>query len=47
MNWHYLRWLVDTEKRSNVELQVNDRVMDMRDVPVPPYEDATRRWRTC
>ncbi|MGZ0148061.1 DUF6772 family protein [Kribbella sp. WER1] len=39
VNWHYLRWLIDTEKRQNVELQVNDRVMDMRDVPVPPYEE--------
>jgi len=39
VNWHYLRWLVDTDKRRNVELQVNDRVMDMRDVPVPPYEE--------
>jgi hypothetical protein len=39
VNWHYLRWLIDTDKRKNVELQVNDRVMDMRDVPVPPYEE--------
>ncbi|GAA1618691.1 hypothetical protein GCM10009789_85650 [Kribbella sancticallisti] len=39
VNWHYLRWLVDTDARRNVELQVNDRVMDMRDVPVPPYEE--------
>lgn len=39
VNWHYLRWLIDTDKRRNVELQVNDRVMDMRDVPVPPYEE--------
>lgn len=39
VNWHYLRFLVDTGTRSNVELQLNDRVMDWRDVPVPPYED--------
>jgi hypothetical protein len=39
VNWHYLRWQIDTEARRNVELQVNDRVHDMRDVPVPPYVD--------
>lgn len=39
VNWHYLRWVVDTQLRRNVELQVNDRVMDMRDVPVPPYAE--------
>lgn len=39
VNWHYLRWVVDTEKRKNVELQINDHVMDMSDVPVPVYED--------
>lgn len=39
VNWHYLRWLIDTDARRNIELQVNDRVYDMRDVPVPPYAD--------
>src|SRR5215208_2508496 len=39
VNWHYLRWLIDTSTRSNVELQVNDRVFDMRAVPVPPYDE--------
>lgn len=39
INWHYLRWVVDTEKRKNVELQINDRITDMSDVPVPPYEE--------
>lgn len=39
VNWHYLRWQIDTEAQRNVELQVNDRIYDMRDVPVPPYED--------
>lgn len=39
VNWHYLRWVVDTRERRNIELQINDRVMDMRDVPVPVYED--------
>ena len=37
VNWHYLRWLVDTEERRNIELQVNDRLYDMSDIPVPPY----------
>ncbi|HLU34867.1 MAG TPA: DUF6772 family protein, partial [Thermomicrobiales bacterium] len=39
VNWHYLRWLIDTSTRSNIELQVNDRVYDMRDIPVPPYDE--------
>lgn len=39
VNWHYLRFLVNTETRSNVEVQLNDRVMDWRQVPVPPYRD--------
>ena len=39
VNWHYLRWLIDTRARSNVELQVNDRLYDLRDVPVPPYAE--------
>jgi hypothetical protein len=39
VNWHYLRFLINTETRSNVELQLNDRVMDWSGVPVPPYED--------
>ncbi|MEV6228721.1 DUF6772 family protein [Saccharopolyspora shandongensis] len=43
INWHYLRWQIDTESRTNVELQINDKIMDMRDVPVPVYPD---RYRT-
>ena len=39
VNWHYIRWVIDTSTRSNVELQVNDRIYDMRDVPVPPYAE--------
>jgi len=39
VNWHYLRWQIDTEKRRNVELQINDRIIDMSEVPVPPYEE--------
>lgn len=39
VNWHYLRWLIDTSARKNVELQVNDRIMDLSDVPVPAYAE--------
>ncbi len=39
VNWHYLRWIIDTRTRKNVELQVNDEVFDMRDVPVPAYTE--------
>ncbi|MBA0051213.1 hypothetical protein E0L36_09990 [Streptomyces sp. AJS327] len=39
VNWHYLRWVIDTSTRTNVELQLNDVVHDMRDVPVPPYDE--------
>lgn len=39
VNWHYLRWTIDTAARKNVELQINDHITDMRDVPVPPYEE--------
>ncbi|MAE67386.1 MAG: hypothetical protein CMJ18_24260 [Phycisphaeraceae bacterium] len=40
INWHYLRWVFDTEQRRNVELQVNDRVMDLRQIPVPRYDET-------
>jgi hypothetical protein len=40
VNWHYLRWQIDTSTRTNIELQINDQVMDMRDVPVPAYDEA-------
>jgi hypothetical protein len=39
INWHYLRFVIDTSTRSNVELQFNNSVIDLRDVPVPPYAD--------
>jgi hypothetical protein len=39
VNWHYLRWVIDTSTRTNVELQVNDRIMDLTDVPVPTYSE--------
>ena len=40
VNWHYVRWLFDTEKSRNVEFQCNDRVMDLRGVKVPVYDEA-------
>jgi hypothetical protein len=39
VNWHYLRWVIDTATRTNIELQVNDRIMDLSHVPVPPYAE--------
>lgn len=39
VNWHYLRWVIDTETRTNVEFQLNDRLIDMSDVPVPAYDE--------
>ena len=30
VNWHYLRWVIDLEKREHVELQCNDRTFDIR-----------------
>jgi len=39
VNWHYLRFLIDTTTRSNVELQFNNDTYDLRDVPVPPYKE--------
>ena len=40
VNWHYLRWRFDLSTRRNVELQINDRVLDLRNVPVPVRPDA-------
>lgn len=39
INWHYLRFRIDTSTRSDVELQLGDRVLDMREVPVPVYAE--------
>jgi hypothetical protein len=39
INWHYLQWTVDLGDRKNVELQLNDRRYDLRDVPVPQYDE--------
>ena len=38
INWHYLRYVFDTEAGRNVELQVNDKTMDLTEIPVPRYE---------
>lgn len=38
INWHYLRYLFDTDAGRNVELQVNDKIMDLRDIDVPSYD---------
>lgn len=40
INWHYLRWRFDLAAGRNVELQVNDKLMDLRKLPVPRYEQA-------
>lgn len=40
VNWHYLRWQFDTSKLQSVMLQVNDLVLDLRDIPVPRYDHA-------
>ena len=40
INWHYLRWQFDLRTRRNVELQVNDKLMDLRGIEVPVYETA-------
>ena len=37
VNWHYLRWDFDTRLRRSVELQVNNKVMSLREVPVPVF----------
>lgn len=37
INWHYLRWQFDTRTFRNVLLQVNDKIMDLKDVDVPEY----------
>lgn len=42
VNWHYLRWVFDIQTRRNVELQVNELTMDLRNIPVPVYEQGYR-----
>lgn len=39
VNWHYLRWQFDTAAGRMVELEVNDRVLDLRSVPVPTFPE--------
>lgn len=49
-NWHYLRVDLDMEDYSYVELQCNDTVLDMRDLPHSPVDpvhhgsDRTSPW---
>ena len=33
VNWHYVRWLFDTESLRSLEFQCNDRVMNLSDTP--------------
>ena len=51
INWHYLRWVFDTSTRRSVELQMNDQIMDLREVPVPvfdhPYEACRNLLNFC
>jgi hypothetical protein len=39
VNWHYLRWVTDLRARKNVELQVNELTMDLRNVPVASFDE--------
>jgi hypothetical protein len=51
INWHYLRWDFDTRTRRSVELQVNDLVMPLQEIPVPvydhPYKALSRLMNFC
>jgi hypothetical protein len=42
INWHYFRWVFDTARRRNTELQVNELTLDLRDIPVPAYDHPYR-----
>jgi hypothetical protein len=42
INWHYLRWVFDTRERRNIELQVNESVMGLRQIRVPMYDHGYR-----
>ena len=39
VNWHYLRWLFDTDAWKGIELQVNDRIFDLRELPVVSFPE--------
>jgi hypothetical protein len=51
INWHYLRWDFDTRTRRSVELQVNNLVMPLQEIPVPvydhPYKALNRLMNFC
>ena len=40
INWHYLRYVFDTRAGRNVELQVNNKTMDLSSIPVPQYAEG-------
>lgn len=42
INWHYLRWVFDIRQRHNTELQVNELVLDLRQIKVPMYDQEYR-----
>ncbi len=42
INWHYMRWVFDTARRRNTELQVNELTLDLRGIPVPAYDQPYR-----
>lgn len=42
INWHYLRWIFDTGERRNTLLQVNEMVLDLRNIPVLTYPQPYR-----
>lgn len=42
VNWHYLRWVFDTRTHRNTELQVNELTLDLRNIPVPVYDQGYR-----
>jgi hypothetical protein len=46
VNWHYLRFLIDVKARKNVELQFNNDVYDLSDVPVPQYGEKYESLET-
>ena len=39
VNWHYVRWLFDTQSLQSLEFQCNDLVMDLSDVPSLIHEE--------
>ncbi len=42
VNWHYVRWLLDTATLRSIEFQCNDLVMDLRSIPSLTHEHEYR-----